>query len=134
MSANTNKNNKNRSQALQRIPLWLGAGFVAIIASNTWLFLGEREAALRQADLASRNLVDSIAYKTQATMEKADMLGNRLSSEFAGYSRNSANLALRGELARIASKNPEFSIIALIDAQGHVVAGSSFSQVPGLNL
>ncbi len=134
MSANTNKNDKSRSHALQRIPLWLGAGFVAIIASNTWLFLGEREAALRQSDLASRNLVDSIAYKTQATMEKADMLGNRLASEFAGHSRNPASLPLRGELARIASKNPEFSLIALVDAQGHVVAGSRFSQVSGLNL
>ncbi len=133
MTSNTN-HNKKQSLALQRIPLWLVTGIVAIVASNTWLFLGEREAALRQSDLASRNLVDSIAYKAQATMEKADMLGNRLASEFAGYSRTAANMGLRRELAQIASRNPEFSLITMVDVNGHVFASSLLNPVPGLNL
>lgn len=110
--------------APDKILLWLVAGLVAIIGSNIYLFENEHQNALRQSDLASRNLVDSLAYKTQATMDKIDMLAGRLAADFSGYAISSPNLTLERELLQIAEKNPDIALIALLDASGQVFASN----------
>ncbi len=120
--------------ALRRLPFWLIIGILAILASNAWLLVGEQRSALRQSDLASRNLVDSIAYKTQATMEKIDMLASRLASEFSHFPKQGSNTALREELAEIVAQNPDIAMVVLINMDGHVTASHLKSPPADLNL
>jgi len=111
---------------LSRIPLGraliaLGLVLVAInIASAVWDVREARERTERRAQRDFSNVTNLLAEQTAASLEAVDLILRAVRTESAGEVAASV-LRMRDDLARI----PQIAALALLDAQGRVLAATS---------
>jgi PAS domain S-box-containing protein len=111
---------------LSRIPLGraliaLGLVLVAInIASAVWDVREARERTERRAQRDFSNVTNLLAEQTAASLEAVDLILRAVRTESAGEVAASVP-RMRDDLARI----PQIAALALLDAQGRVLAATS---------
>ena len=112
--------------ALSRIPLGraliaLGLVLVAInVASAVWDVREARERTERRAQRDFTNVTHLLAEQTAASLEAVDLILRAVRAKTAGEVAASVP-RMRDDLARI----PQIAALALLDAQGHVLAATS---------
>jgi len=112
--------------ALSRIPLGraliaLGLVLVAInVASAVWDVREARERTGRRAQRDFTNVTHLLAEQTAASLEAVDLILRAVRAKTASEVAASVP-GMHGDLARI----PQIAALALLDAQGHVLAATS---------
>ncbi len=104
-----------------------------LIASNVYMVWHERQQLIEQSLRAQQSLVNAMADRLLATLQKASMLAVLLADDLVDHPERVKQPEYRARLAKLAGENPDIEMIALVQPDGTPAVSSLPTQRHRLN-